>query len=140
MKPALLQVHGADTVAVCLRDVEAGERLTLGEQVVEISAAAARGHKIALRPHMRGAAVIKYGHPIGHATEDIATGAPVHLHNLASDLAHSHHYTYREPVARAPRCLKLWVFNGSENAITRHSAGREGAGYAEGWGEKRRKG
>ena len=54
MKPALLQVHAADSVAVCLRDVVAGERLALGQQLLEIGADTARGHKIALRPR-RGA-------------------------------------------------------------------------------------
>ena len=32
------------------------------------------------------------------------------------------------------------VFNDGENAIAPHSAGREGAGYTEGWGEDGRKG
>jgi altronate hydrolase len=116
MKPALLQVHVADSVAVCLRDVVAGERLTLGEQVIEISADTARGHKIALRPHRRGEVVTKYGHPIGHATEDIAAGAHVHTHNLTSDLAQHDEYTYREGGARAPAAAVRREFLGYRRA------------------------
>jgi altronate hydrolase len=102
MKPALLQVHGGDSVAVCLRDVAAGERLTLGGQLLEIGAATPRGHKIALRPHSVGTQVMKYGHTIGHATQDIATGAHVHTHNLASDLGQHDQYQYGGQAVRAP--------------------------------------
>ena len=44
------------------------------------------GHKVALRDIVAGEAVVKYGVRIGHATQPIARGAWVHLHNLASDL------------------------------------------------------
>lgn len=44
------------------------------------------GHKIALRDIATDEAVVKFGVRIGHATQPIARGAWVHLHNLASDL------------------------------------------------------
>jgi altronate hydrolase len=116
MKPALLQVHGADSVAVCLRDVHAGEQLALGEQVIEIATDTARGHKVALRPHKCGEVVMKYGHTIGHATEDIAAGAQVHIHNLASDLVQHGQYTYDEPAARAPTAAVRREFLGYRRA------------------------
>jgi hypothetical protein len=37
-------------------------------------------------PLLAGAAVIKYGVTIGHATSDIPAGAWVHTHNCASRL------------------------------------------------------
>ena len=55
------------------------------------------GHKYALRDIPRGADVVKYGMPIGHATQDIPRGAHVHVHNLATNLAARPEYTY-EPV------------------------------------------
>ncbi len=116
MKPALLQVHVADSVAVCLRDVVADERLALGEQVIEIAADTARGHKIALRPHRRGEVVVKYGHTIGHATADISAGAHVHTHNLTSDLAQHDHYTYSEPAAPVPAAAVRREFMGYRRA------------------------
>jgi altronate hydrolase len=70
---ALLQVHAADSVAVCLRDVRQGEQLTLGERVIEIRADAPRGHKVALKPHHAGEVVTKYGHGIGHALKTISS-------------------------------------------------------------------
>ena len=45
-----------------------------------------RGHKVALRDIAVSEAIIKFGVRIGHATNPIARGAWVHLHNLASDL------------------------------------------------------
>ncbi len=39
------------------------------------------GHKVALRPIAAGDPVVKYGVAIGFATNDIATGEHVHVHN-----------------------------------------------------------
>jgi hypothetical protein len=39
------------------------------------------GHKAALEPIAKGAPVVKYGVVIGHATQDIAAGEHVHVHN-----------------------------------------------------------
>ena len=46
----------------------------------------ADGHKYALREIAPGEAVIKYGYPIGHATEAIGKGEWVHSHNLRTSL------------------------------------------------------
>ena len=45
----------------------------------------ALGHKVALKAIRTGEAVVKYGGPIGHATQDIRPGQWVHLHNCASE-------------------------------------------------------
>ena len=52
------------------------------------------GHKYALVPIKAGENVIKYGSPIGHATEDIGAGAHVHTHNLKTNLSGNLEYTY----------------------------------------------
>lgn len=41
------------------------------------------GHKVALRSLAAAEAVKKYGVPIGRATEAIAAGSHVHIHNIA---------------------------------------------------------
>lgn len=43
------------------------------------------GHKIAAQDIAPGEKIIKYGVPIGSATEAIASGAHVHTHNVQSD-------------------------------------------------------
>ena len=45
------------------------------------------GHKYALRDIGKGENIIKYGNPIGHATEDIKVGEHVHTHNMMTNLS-----------------------------------------------------
>ena len=52
------------------------------------------GQKYALREIKKGEAVIKYGNPIGHATEKIGKGEWVHSHNLATNLSGELTYSY----------------------------------------------
>ncbi len=52
------------------------------------------GHKYALRDIKKGEDIIKYGNPIGHATEDILKGAHVHTHNVKTNLSGNISYNY----------------------------------------------
>lgn len=52
------------------------------------------GHKYALRDIEKGENIIKYGFPIGHATENIAKGSHVHSHNVKTNLSGNLEYTY----------------------------------------------
>jgi hypothetical protein len=73
-----LTVHPDDNVATLLdfnvEDPLTTEGLTLAESIPF-------GHKVALRPIQSGQPVVKYGVAIGTATQDIPTGAHVHVHN-----------------------------------------------------------
>lgn len=52
------------------------------------------GHKFALTDIKKGDAVIKYGYPIGTATEDISKGEKVHSHNMKTNLGDLLSYEY----------------------------------------------
>lgn len=52
------------------------------------------GHKYALIDINKGENVIKYGSPIGHATENIKKGDHVHTHNVKTNLKGNLEYTY----------------------------------------------
>ena len=52
------------------------------------------GHKFALTDIKKGDAVIKYGYPIGSATEDISEGEKVHSHNMKTGLGDLLSYEY----------------------------------------------
>ena len=52
------------------------------------------GHKYALCDIKCGENVIKYGNPIGHATEDIKKGDHVHSHNMKTNLSGNITYEY----------------------------------------------
>ncbi len=103
----LLQIHPADSVAVAVKPIEAGEVLEAGGVTVTAVCNIPAGHKMALRSIGAGENVIKYASPIGHATEDIPAGAHVHTHNLKSNLSGQLTYRYepsfKELTPEAPR-------------------------------------
>jgi (2R)-sulfolactate sulfo-lyase subunit alpha len=89
-KPKLqFLVHAeADTVGVATVDLSAGETARglymdtqRGVALVALDDIPL-GHKIALRDHKAGEAVIKYEHDIGEVVMDIRQAGHVHVHNL----------------------------------------------------------
>ena len=84
-------IHESDNVAVVLRPFNKGEvvaGVTLLEDIPQ-------AHKVALRDIQSGEDVIKYGSPIGHATELIKKGMHVHTHNIATNLDDVITYEYK---------------------------------------------
>jgi len=81
---AVLVISERDNVATALDALDAGRELQLGARTLVVAEAIPRGHKIALCAIPAGDAVVKYGSPIGRASADIAAGAHVHTHNVAS--------------------------------------------------------
>ena len=53
------------------------------------------GHKIAVCDISKGADIIKYGYPIGYATESIKKGDAVHSHNMKTKLGDILSYEYK---------------------------------------------
>jgi altronate hydrolase len=90
----LLQINRLDNVAVVLADISAGETVKLGNHEFEVVEAAKRGHKVALIDIAADDNVIKYGSPIGHATQFIKAGSTVHVHNLKTNLSGTEGYSY----------------------------------------------
>lgn len=111
-----VRIHMADNVLVAVQALAAGVEVALdGEQVV-LSDSVPPGHKIALRALEAGAAVVKYGFPIGTATAAIPRGAWVHTHNLRTCLDGAVDYRY-DPSASRPRSPAQCV--GEESRTTR---------------------
>lgn len=81
----LLRLHAADNVLTVIRTLEAGETFDLDGARAQVAARLPIGHKVAARGIAAGEKVIKYGAPIGSATQAIAAGEHVHTHNLRSD-------------------------------------------------------
>lgn len=82
-----IKINEKDNVAVCLE----------GEL---------NGHKIALADIKKGENVIKYGYPIGHATEDIKAGEHVHTHNVKTNLSGVLEYKYEPQRNEIPKTEK----------------------------------
>jgi altronate hydrolase len=100
--PLYLRLNPADDVVIACRELEAGTNL-LQENVV-CRDRIPSGHKVATRAIARDAPVRRYNQIIGFATQPIAPGQHVHVHNLevrdfARDYAFGEAY---QPTAFAP--------------------------------------
>jgi altronate dehydratase len=84
MKMKALKLHPEDNVAVALTELEPGGQVEVRGQAITVVDHIRFGHKIALCNIGAGKEVIKYGAPIGRATQDIKTGQHAHVHNLES--------------------------------------------------------
>jgi altronate dehydratase len=80
----VLRLNDGDDVAVALEPLEPGARIDLDGVDVLAREAVPAGHKIALRTIAVGEAVRKHGAAIGIASQPIAQGDYVHVHNLES--------------------------------------------------------
>ena len=81
----VLVLSTEDNVGVVLKGAAPGDRLMLGSSELICLDVIPAGHKIALKSIPRGAKVMKFGVPIGSATDAVRSGQHVHTHNLASD-------------------------------------------------------
>lgn len=84
--PQTLTLHDSDNIAVALQQIEIGTSLSstglaAGDKIPS-------GHKVALKAISAGQQITKYGNVIGVATQDIAAGAHVHVHNVAMTSFH----------------------------------------------------
>lgn len=84
-----------DSVGVALEDIPEGTTLMTQKGPVTTIDLIRRGHKFALMEISKDTDVIKYGFPIGHATDNIAQGAWIHTHNLKTNLSGELAYEYQ---------------------------------------------
>lgn len=93
-----IQINDNDNVAVALRNIKSGEIISAGGRTIELLQNVTKGHKIALKPIKKGRNIIKYGYPIGSATQDIEAGSWVHSHNMRTNLSGILEYDYNKEV------------------------------------------
>lgn len=85
MNGPFLQLNPKDNVLVARRLAEVGVDVELPDGLtITLSHPIPLAHKIASRDIASGERILKYGMPIGIATEDIPAGAHVHVHNIRS--------------------------------------------------------
>ncbi len=96
----ILRVAPGDHVATAMRDLPAGQAVTVDGVAITLKNDIPKGHKLAVLPVRAGEAVLKFGFPIGKATQDIAPGEHIHVHNMVTGLSGVEDYVY-QPVAPA---------------------------------------
>ncbi len=78
-----------DNVATALEDIRSGEQIKLDlagkVTLLPVTQDIPIGHKVAVAFISCGDQVIKYGQPIGTATQSVQPGQHVHVHNLISN-------------------------------------------------------
>lgn len=77
-----IRLHPTDNCIVALRKLSAGEHLRIDTTEISIRHTIPPGHKVATLPIAIGQSVMKYGWPIGVATQSISPGDHIHDHNL----------------------------------------------------------
>jgi len=108
---AIIQIHPADNVAVTVEAVVHGQQLMMDQTRLLAQSDIDKGHKIALGDIACGESVVKYGYPIGVATQNIRAGDWVHTHNLATRLGEVLEYSY-QPELKELATLKPKTFQG----------------------------
>ena len=96
--PDFMKIHPSDNVAVALHTVAQGTQFAGVTALQEIP----QGHKMALTDISTGEMVVKYGFPIGHATEAIKAGQWTHTHNMKTNLSGEETYTYHPKAVTLP--------------------------------------
>lgn len=81
---AIIHVNEKDNLVTCLREIKAGEVVSLGGTEYTASSDIKKFHKMAVEHIKKGEFCYKYGEIIGEAQEDFKPGDYVHVHNLQS--------------------------------------------------------
>jgi altronate dehydratase small subunit len=90
MSDPFLLLHPDDNVVVARSLAPEGTEVALPGGSIRLAATVPRAHKIACRAIAPGERILKYGMPIGIATEAIPAGAHVHIHNIRSAYTPTH--------------------------------------------------
>lgn len=98
--PSWKLIHDDDSVAVALQDLPAGTEVELMGSQLRLGEAIPTGHKFALVDILLGEPVIKYGFPIGEASQPIEAGQWVYTHNLKTRLGDTLEYQYHPRVGK----------------------------------------
>lgn len=115
----LIRLHADDDVAIARTTLTAGEYVGAYDLTARQDIPA--GHKVALKPRVRGQVVRRYGQTIGFASIDIAAGDHVHLHNLSMEQFHRESgqpepAASDSPLAHAPANVSFDTFMGIRRA------------------------
>ncbi len=92
-------IHPNDVVAVVIAPLSKGDVVQVQGKDITLVMDIPSGHKFAIRDIKKGQPIIKYGAPIGQATQHISKGEHVHASNIKTLLSESAAYYYNKDLA-----------------------------------------
>ncbi|HSC53316.1 MAG TPA: altronate dehydratase family protein [Phnomibacter sp.] len=109
---SIIKIHSRDNVVIALQNFQQGEEVVVDGKVIKLLNDIERGHKIALVDIEEGSDILKYGYPIGHATQAIKTGEHVHVQNVRTNLKDVFDYSYNPQLNDVVHPKRNLTFNG----------------------------
>ena len=97
----LLFLNSRDNVCTAITPIASGVSLPINGKQVVLKKNIPLGFKVAACDIAINETIVKYGVPIGSATQDISPGELVHLHNMKSDYLPT--YTHEKEESDVPR-------------------------------------
>ena len=91
---SFIKINPVDSVVVCLRPFKQGETINVNGEKIQVLQDTPAGHKVLINDAAKGENIIKYGYPIGHATEALKAGQWVNENNLKTNLSGTLTYEY----------------------------------------------
>jgi altronate hydrolase len=107
-----IKINPLDNVVIALRDIPEDTTIKAEGRSININEEVPRGHKIALFDIAKGENIIKYGAPIGHATENIPAGSYIHVHNLKTNLSGTIEYRFNQKLNETTLQNREMTFKG----------------------------
>jgi altronate hydrolase len=107
-----IQINEIDNVVVALQDLAKGQTIQVNGKEVVLKEDVKRGHKVAINEIQENEYVIKYGYPIGHATQPISAGEHVHTHNTKTNLDGIVDYQFNQKLTSNPFKNENLTFKG----------------------------
>ncbi|HYQ58992.1 MAG TPA: altronate dehydratase family protein [Draconibacterium sp.] len=107
-----IKINPTDNVIIALKDFTAGESIVVDEQKLTIKNDVPKGHKIALVAIAESEDIVKYGAPIGHATQAIEAGEHIHVQNLKTNLSGTINYSFEQKLNELSIAERELTFQG----------------------------
>lgn len=109
---AFIKIKESDNVAVAIRKIDQDQIIEVDGTTIQLKETVNKGHKFALKPIPKGENVVKYGFPIGHASQHIEAGEWVHTHNTKTNLSGVEEYEYKPKVQTEQPPKAHYTFKG----------------------------
>lgn len=107
-----IQINENDNVVIALKDFPKGHTIIVNGKEMQLKDEIKRGHKVAIHSFKEQDDIIKYGSPIGHATQPIDVGEHIHTHNTKTNLDGVLEYQFNQKLVENPYKKENLTFKG----------------------------